>query len=261
VRLYWRLACLGFRRHSTYRGATFAGVFTNTVWGFMLAFVQLALFSSRPRVAGYDATDAITYVWVSQGMLMTVYVWSWVEIAQRVRTGDVATDFHRPVDFQGYWLAQDLGRAVYHAVFRGIPPVLVASLVFHLRFPARPATWLWFGLSLLLAVCVSFAVRFLANLSAFWIHDHRGVIAITAFAVPFLAGLYGIPLAFLPPAVFRVVAVLPFASMGQAPLSVFLERPGVPGTLVVQALWALALLGAGRMVLRAAERRLVVQGG
>jgi ABC-2 type transport system permease protein len=261
VRLYWRLACLGFKRHSTYRGATLAGVFTNTVWGFMLAFVQVALFSSVPRVAGYDAADAITYVWVSQGMLMTVYVWAWTEIAQRVRTGDVATDFHRPVDFQGYWLAQDLGRAAYHAIFRGIPPVLIASLVFHLRLPARPATWLWFGISLLLAVCVSFAVRFIANLSAFWIHDHRGVIAITAFSVPFLAGLYGIPLAFLPPAVFRVVAVLPFASMGQAPLSVFLEKPGVPGIMLVQALWAVALLAAGRLVLRAAERRLVVQGG
>ena len=261
MRLYWELGRLGFRRHATYRGATFAGVFTNTVWGFMLSFIQVALFSSQRRVAGYDVADAITYVWVSQGMLMTVYIWGWVEIAQRVRTGDVATDFQRPVDFQGYWLAQDLGRAAYHLVFRGIPPVLVASLVFHLRFPAHPATWLWFATSLALAVCVSFALRFIVNLTAFWVHDVRGVISISAFAFPFLSGLYGIPLAFLPPDVFRVLAVLPFASMGQAPLSVFLEQPGVAGAVVLQVLWVLALLGAGRLLLRAAERRLVIQGG
>lgn len=261
MRLYWALACLGFRRHATYPGATVAGVFTNTVWGFMIAFVNLALFRSRARVAGYDASDAITYVWLTQGMLMTVATWYWVEIAQRVRTGDVATDFHRPVDFQGYWLAQDLGRAAYHALFRGIPPVLLASLVFRLRFPSNPATWLWFLLSLLVAVCVSFSLRFLTNLSAFWVNDHRGVISITSFAFPFLSGLYGIPLAFLPPAVFRVVAVLPFASMGQAPISVFLERPGTAGTLLLQVFWAVALLALGRLVLRAAERRLVVQGG
>jgi ABC-2 type transport system permease protein len=261
VRLYWELARLGFRRYSTYRGATFAGVFTNTVWGFMLASIQLALFSSRSRVAGYSATDAITYTWLSQGMLMTVYVWGWAEIALRVRTGDVATDLGRPLDFQGYWLAQDLGRAVYHAIFRGIPPVLVASLVFHLRFPSHPVTWLWFGLSLVLAVSVSFALRFMANLTAFWIHDHRGIIAITGFAFPFLSGLYGIPLAFLPPAVFHVLIVLPFASMGQAPLSVFLEKPDMAATMLLQAVWVVTLLAAGRLVLRAAERRLVVQGG
>jgi len=261
VRLYWALACLGFRRHAAYRGATVAGVFTNTVWGFMIAYVNLALFSSQARVAGYDASDALTYVWLTQGMLMTVAVWYWVDIAQRVRTGDVATDFQRPVDFQGYWLAQDLGRAAYHALFRGIPPVLFASLVFRLRFPSHPVTWLWFLLSLCAAVCVSFSLRFLVNLSAFWIHDHRGVISITSFAFPFLSGLYGIPLAFLPPAVFRVLAVLPFASMGQAPMSVFLERPGTAGTMLLQVFWAAALLALGRLVLRAAERRLVIQGG
>src|SRR5205085_11494066 len=117
------------------------------------------------------------YVWITQGMLMTVYLGGvWSDIAQRVRTGDVATDFHRPVDFQLYWLAQDLGRAAYHALFRGVPPVLVAAMVFRLRFPASPMTWLWFALSLALAVCVSFALRFLVNLVAFWILDHRGVL-------------------------------------------------------------------------------------
>ena len=262
MRVYWELARVGYLRQTAYWGATCAGVFTNTVWGFMISFVQLALFAAHTRVAGYDATDALTYVWVSQGMLMTVYIWGgWVEIAQRIRTGDIATDFHRPVDFQGYWLAQDIGRALYHAIFRGIPPVLVASLVFHLRFPTSPLTWLVFAVSLLLAVCISFALRFLVNLSAFWILDHRGVASIASFAWPFLAGMYGIPLAYLPEPIYRVVSVLPFASMGQAPLSVFLEKPGLVPTLALQAVWVVALLALGRVVLARAERRLVVQGG
>jgi ABC-2 type transport system permease protein len=61
--------------------------------------------------------------------------------------------------------------------------------------------------------------------------------------------------------VFRVLAVLPFASMGQAPLSVFLERSGTATTILLQLAWAAALLALGRLLLRAAERRLVVQGG
>jgi ABC-2 type transport system permease protein len=261
VRLWLALGRLGFQRAAAYPAATAAGAFTNTVWGCMISFVQLGLFAGRSHVAGYDARDAVTYVWMQQGMLMTVFAWVWSDIALRVRTGDVATDFHRPVDFQGYWLAQVLGRAVYHAIFRGIPPVLVASLVFHLRFPSHGLTWLLFSASIALAVCVSFSLRFLTNMSAFWILDHRGASSIVAFASMFLAGMFGMPLVYLPESIYRVVAVLPFASMGQAPLTVFLEKPGAGAAMLLQALWAVALLALGRLVLGRAERRLVVQGG
>lgn len=261
MRVYWELAVIGFKRYATYRGATIAGVFTNTVFGFMLAYIEIALFKGRGSVAGYDVRQAVTYVWLTQGLLMTVYIWNWVEIALRVRTGDIASDFQRPVDFQSYWLAQDLGRALYHSIFRGIPPALIGGLVLGLELPSHPLTWIWFALSVFLAVVVSFGLRFLTNLVPFWISDYRGVLSVTSFVWPFLAGLYGIPLAFLPPAFYRVVSLLPFAAMGQAPLSIFLQKPGTWTTLLLQAFWAIVVLAVGRLVLRAAERKLVVQGG
>jgi ABC-2 type transport system permease protein len=122
MRLYWEVARRGFRRYATYRGATFAGVVTNTVWGLMQAYVLLALYEHRSDIGGYAPTDAVTYVWVVQGCLMVLYMFGWYEIALRVRSGDVVSDLYRPIDYQGYWLAQDLGRALYHAVSRGIPP-------------------------------------------------------------------------------------------------------------------------------------------
>ena len=262
MRLYWELARVGFLRYASYRSATLAGVFTNTVFGFMISAVQLALFAGHATVSGYDVAGALTYVWVSQGMLMTVYIFGgWNDIALRVRTGDIATDFHRPVDFQAYWLVQDLGRAAYHALFRGIPPVLIASLVFRLRLPASPLTWLGFTASLALAVCISFLMRFMVNLAAFWILDFRGVANIATFSWPFLAGLFGFPLAYLPDGVYRVVAALPFAAVGQAPLAVFQERPGAVTSVALQVVWVVVLLAAGRVVLRRARRRLVIQGG
>jgi ABC-2 type transport system permease protein len=261
VRVYWEFARIGFKRYATYRSATAAGVFTNTIFGFMLASIQVAIFATRGRVAGYDATEAVTYVWMTQGMLAAVAVWGWIEIAQRIRTGDIATDFERPVDFQLYWLSQDLGRAAFHVVFRGIPPVLVAVLFFRLRFPSSAGTWLLFALSLLLAVLVSFGLRFLTNLIAFWVVDYGGLISITGFLWPVLGGLWGIPLVYMPAGVLRVLAVLPFAAMGQAPLTVYLGKSRVAQTIALQVAWAAVLLGLGRLVLRRAERRLVVQGG
>lgn len=263
MRLAWEVARRGFRRYATYRGATFAGVFTNTVFGFIRAYLLIALLGAVGTLAGYDTADAVTYTFLTQGMLMPLYVWGWTEIADTVYSGQVATDLYRPFDYQTYWLSQDLGRAVYHLLLRGIPPFVAASVFFDLRLPVDPLTWPVFALSFVLAVVVSFALRFMVNLTAFWFIDIRGVHGLAAAAWTILSG-FMIPIAFFPDAARNVIHALPFVAMLELPVNVFLERARgaeLAATLGVQLFWAAALLGAGRLVLRAATRKLVVQGG
>ncbi len=263
MRLHWEIARRGYRRYSAYPGATVAGIFTNTVFGFMLAYILLAVFRERENVGSYDAADAVTYVWLSQGLLMTVYIWGWYEVALRVQSGDLATDLQRPLDFQRYWLAQDLGRAAYHALFRGVPPFLLGMLVFDVRVPGDPVLWLAFPLSLALAVTVSFAFRFLFNLAAFWLLDYRGVGALAMVLSTFFSGQI-IPIAFFPDGLATVAWALPFAAMVQAPVEVFLGHAAgleLVGLLALQAAWGLVLLAAGRAVYAAGTRKLVIQGG
>lgn len=264
MRLWLEIARLGFRRYAAYRGATWAGVFTNTVFGFLRAYVFIALFAAAgSRVGGFDLTDTLTYTFVTQGMLMTVFLWGWWDVALSVRSGDVVTDLFRPFDYQGYWLAQDLGRAVYHAVARGIPPFLLGALVFDLRLPQRPETWFLFAASVALAVWVSFGIRFLTNLSAFWLLDHRGPGNVLA-AVWTFAGGFIVPVAFFPDGVREAARLLPFAGTIQTPVEVFLEKhdaTGLVAALGLQVLWGSGLHVVGRRLLARATRRVVVQGG
>ena len=125
MRWMWEVATRAYRRQATYRGATFAGVFTNTVFGFILAYVLLAVYQQRSTIGGFNATDAVTFTFVMQGMLMVIGVFGTTEIADRIRTGDVVSDLYRPVDFQAYWLADSYGRSLFYAIFRGIPPFVV----------------------------------------------------------------------------------------------------------------------------------------
>lgn len=263
MRLWWEVARRGFRRYATYRWATFAGVFTNTIFGFIRAYVLIALFAAVPRIGSYDRSDALTYTFLVQGLIMPLYLWGWMEIAESVQSGQIATDLYRPLDYQIYWLFQDLGRALYHLVMRGVPPFVVAALVFDLRLPEQPVTWLAFAASVALAVIVSFAMRFMVNLSSFWIIDVRGVHALGAALWTSLSGFI-IPIAFFPDALRDVIRLLPFVAMIEMPIEVFLEHArGVDllATLAIQAAWAGVLLLAGRFVLATATRKLVVQGG
>jgi ABC-2 type transport system permease protein len=264
IALYAQLARRSFRRMTTYRGATFAGVFTNTVFGFLRAYVLLAVLDARPGVGGFDASDALTYTFVTQGLLATVYAFGDTDIANRIRTGDVVADLYRPVDFQGYWLATDIGRAGFHAIFRGVPPVLIGAIAFDLRWPPTAAMRLAFAVSLVLAVVVSFGLRFLVSLTGFWLLDTRGVWQIVSITSMFLAGLT-IPLSFLPDALATVARWLPFASIAQLPIELFLGKHralvDIVGILARQAMWASVVLGAGRLLGARAYRKVVVQGG
>jgi viologen exporter family transport system permease protein len=170
---YFRLVRAGFDRHASYRLASLAGLFTNTVFGLLRVAVLLAVLGPTGTVAGYDAAATATYVWLGQGLLAVVLLWDDGELAQRVRSGDIALDLARPWDLQAALLATDLGRAGHAVLVRLIPPVLFGALVFPFRWPHTPGTWLAFAGSLLLAVVLCGQIRFLLGLTAFWLLDNR----------------------------------------------------------------------------------------
>jgi len=158
VRLDWEIAKRGWRRYAAYPWATAAGVFTNTIFGFIQAYILLAVFHNRAHVGNYDASDTVTYVWLAQALIMTVYAFGWTELALRIRDGSIATDLSRPLDPQRYWLAFDLGRAPYHLIFRGLLPFAVGAIVFQLHYPSL-LDLVAFFVSVILAVVVSLVAR------------------------------------------------------------------------------------------------------
>ncbi len=262
MRLYVEVARRTFARTSTYRSATIAGLFTNTVFGFLLAYVLLAVFRQRPEVGGFDAADALTFTFVAQGMLTPLGLFSTTEIADRITTGDVVVDLQRPYDHQGWWAAVQYGQAAFQVIFRGIPPFLAGSLVFDLRVPS-PAALVAFLVSLVLAIGVAFGWRYLLQMCAFWIIDVRGPNQLGMLAAQFLCGAF-VPIVFFPGWLEGLCRALPFASMLHHPIELWLGEPvagGVAGVLALQVVWLVALVGLGRVVLARAVHRVVVQGG
>ncbi|WP_053729495.1 ABC transporter permease [Streptomyces sp. WM6378] len=266
MRLYGVVAAGGFRRYTTYRVATAAGIFTNTVFGVIVAYTYIALWDQRPNLGGYDQSQALTYVWISQAMLMTVNLFGGGfadELVERIRTGDIAIDLYRPADLQLWWLSADLGRALFHFLGRGVAPLAFGALFFDLALPTNPLTWLAFLLAVLLGVVVSFALRFLVALSAFWLLDGAGVASLVSIAGLFFSGML-LPLNAFPGLLGEVARALPWSSLLQIPADVLMGRHrgwGLLGAYGFQLGWAAALLGVGRMLQSAAVRRVVVQGG
>jgi viologen exporter family transport system permease protein len=265
VRLHFELARRGYRRYAAYPGATYAGLFTNVVFGFLIAYILLAVYEQTDMIGGYDVRDAIAYVWISQGLMSVAGLFgaAWWEVGRRVQTGDIATDLQRPLDVQRAELAQDVGRAGYQTLWRAVPQFLLGVLLFELTIPVEAGRWLLFALSVGLAVLVSFNVRFLVNLWAFWLLDYRGPVLLMIAVNLVLSGAI-MPLAFFPSPLDTLARLTPFASILQAPVDLYVDEPlGGSAALVLalQVSWTLVLYAAGRFVLASGTRKLVVQGG
>ena len=266
MRLYGAVAASSFRRYATYRVATAAGVFTNTVFGFILAYTFIALWSVRPHLGGYDQAQALTFVWMSQAMLAAAALLGGgfqQELQERIRTGDIAIDLYRPADLQLWWLASDLGRAAFQLLGRGVVPLTVGALCFDLALPSSPLVWLAFLLSVLLGLLVGFAVRYLVALTSFWLLDGAGVDMVSGLLCLFFSGSL-LPLTVFPGAFGDVARMLPWSAMLQVPVDVLLganSGAGLAGSFAFQGCWALVLLAAGRLLQGLATRKVVVQGG
>ena len=153
--MYWQFVRVGFSRESRYLLAAAGGLAANLVFGFLKASVLLgAVAAGGGKVAGYTAGTVGAYVWLSQGLLGSVALLSKAEIGDRIRTGDIAIDFLRPVDVQLSHLSVDLGRGAFNLLPRGLPSVLVGALTFGFSMPTTVLPYALGLVSILLGISI-----------------------------------------------------------------------------------------------------------
>jgi ABC-2 type transport system permease protein len=185
------------RRPLSMKPAESAGV-TNGFFGLLRAYVIIALFGTRPAVAGYSIRDAITYTGLAQALIAYIALWGWWDLMRSIRTGEVASDLSRPLDYFGYWCAQDCGRAAAQLLVRGLPIMVLYAIFFHISLPPTLHHWLALLTSLGLALLISFSGALLVYYPALFFlgkPDPLGLPPIMQFLAP-LAGFGVLAVAF-----------------------------------------------------------------
>jgi ABC-2 type transport system permease protein len=116
-----------------------------------------------------------------------------------------------------------------------------------------------------MALCLFVVVAFgmLVYISTFYTLSPVGVRIMSAVLADFLAGAT-IPLPFFPEPIRKVAELLPFAAMQNMPLRIY--SGNIAGTdairgLILQVFWLAALVLLGRLLMKRALRRVIVQGG
>src|SRR5579859_4179125 len=262
--VYWRLLVAGFRRQSAYRLAALGGLVANLTFGLLkVAILFATVRAAGGHLHGYDTASMSTYVWLSQGLLGSVNLNGRTDLALRVKNGQVAVDFLRPVDLQAATIATEAGGSLFALIPRGLPSVLLGAAVVGMQLPGSPVFYLLGALSLVLGIVISAATVYLIAVAGFWLVETRGLQISYMLASGFLGGLY-VPIALFPQWLRIVAVATPFPSIMMYPVNVLsgLGGAGAATELVLEQLaWLAGVAVAGQLLTRAGRRRLEVQGG
>lgn len=252
---------IGFRHVFAYRtevaiqlvSACFVAGLNGSLW--------TAAIRGQDSIAGVPGPEMLSYVvlaWVAVSFFATRVN---EDLGERFRSGQIAADLLRPIPLQVGAYARDLGRAAAMFLLQTTPLFLLCGLVFPVRLPEHPLTWLaWLG-SLWLAHLANFGVSFLIGLAAFRLHSIAGLTHLKATLVSIFSGAL-IPLELFSGWMRTVVFALPFHAFAHTPTSIFLERDlDVAFLLAEQAAWGVGLWLAGHLAWRGAAHALTVQGG
>jgi ABC-2 type transport system permease protein len=265
VPVYLEFAKKSFQLQLQYRIANYSGFIVNIFFFLVRAYVFMALYEHRGNVAGYDLVDAITFTGITQAIIMVIGIFgrSAGEIGGAVRSGQVATDLMKPIDYQLFALSNQLGQSTYYLFFRGLPIFAVMALFFPWKYPHSWLALSLFFLSLFFATIIIFSFSFMIGLSAFWLLDISGIRQLVTGTGMFLSGFL-IPISFFPDAFGRICEWLPFIGQSYVPVAIYLGKyTGLKmiNMLARQIIWAVILLSLGRLFMSFSIRKLIIQGG
>lgn len=259
LRKYRVLAAKGFIQNLQYTASHLVNSVASAIFGVLGVYFWLNV-TPVDGFADYAPLTVVHYITINQAFVWFTQFGFQVHkrIRDAVRSGNIATELMRPIDFYTYRLAAEYGSMVYGLLFRGIPVALMlSSLGFYI--PKHPATWGWTLLALLLGAYIAITNMYMVGLTAFWTTEIR-----TAYWVmsSMSLGLGGVafPLEVLPDRLYPIARWSPFACLNYNPARIYLELSG-PELVLPGLVWGITVTVIAQALTKAARRKLEVQGG
>lgn len=213
-------------------------------------------------IGGFDWSQMRAYLVVAfaSGTLVSNLVD--FRMSHRIRSGLVALDLVKPVDYQRARFAEAIGGVWIEVVVIAVVTAVTVAIGGALDAPPGPMLGL-FAASMLLLVPLKFAFVYLSTLACFWTENFVGVLWARQAVTGLLSGAL-VPLVYFPGWLATAAQWSPFAGLTSTPALIFIgQASGSHAVLLVVAQfgWVLAFWFGARALFRRALRRLTVHGG
>ncbi|MBR6381125.1 MAG: ABC-2 family transporter protein [Lachnospiraceae bacterium] len=263
MRAYLTVFRMRLRMELQYRGAMIGGILCQMFFGIVLVALYRALYAGHPQ--SVPIAHVTTYVWLQQAFFRMMLATD-PDLLDKIRTGDISYDLCRPVDLYGFYYARIGAQKLMGSLMRGIPMLVVAALLpygWGILPPASPAALFAALAALLLGLLCMCALENITMAFTMRTLDPRGIQSmLNLLMVTFSGNL--LPLTLFPDSWQRVIRLLPYAQLLDAPIRLYTGDAPLSEALWIltaQGIWATVLILLGMALWNANRKRMILQGG
>jgi ABC-type uncharacterized transport system, permease component len=247
----------------SYKFEFFTNLLTRFILLFVTAFFWKAAYSNLGTVGDISQNQMLTYSVISLIMSSIFSVRVENTIHSRVRMGNVAVDFIKPVNIFLMYLTEDIGHMVNSLLQTALPILICSSLFIIVPLPASFAHFLLFLVSAALSYAILWLISAIFGLFYFWFIEMGPVGEIKNYLVQILSGVF-IPIWFFPQVIQDILKFLPFIYIYQHPIGIYIGRTPFPEALmglVVQLVWIALFTMLFKLLQKRVMGNILVQGG
>ncbi len=263
MRAYLPIARANYMIGIVYRFGFLFSIVGNLVYLGVAYYLWKSIYRSSETIRGLTFNETFIYVALGSAIFILLKTYTDWYIHFEIREGAIATYLTKPIDYQLYALAANLGSVLMNLTAISIPTLLVMVFIFKVKFTFGLGLFL-FPISLLLAFLISFSIDYFIGLLGFYSESVWGLSITKEIIVSVFSGAL-IPLQFFPDVIQNVLYWLPFQAIYHTPL-MMVTRPaqGVDvflPMLLIQLGWAIFLFILTRLFYHQAIKVLRIAGG
>ena len=227
----------------------------------MLTFIWKTLAQTNALPANVSLDQLMTYTLMSAVLHEELNIIS--PATSSLWEGSVIGRFLRPMAIEASFISETIGRFwVPNFLFLGIPLLLFAPVLSVSPLPASFRMGILSLISLLLAVCIGFAIDLLfASLAMNLKNGSFAALAVREAVYSLLSGEM-IPFSLFPKKLGALFSLLPLGSVAHGPLTIYTGTALFPHrVLALQFFWAVSLWALAIYVFNKSKERMISFGG
>ena len=245
MRKYWMIFRVELENTMAFRGAAMVWVIFDLIWIVVFPFVWLAVArASGDTVAGWNPIMIVTYFVFLALLSNLIFMHPEVHVGNEIYEGKFTNYLIKPQNYIMQAFLQQLSWKVVRATLF-IPMLVVIVIPFRALIDFSVATNPWFLImAIILAIPIYFFSALIVAFLAFWFEEPWPARSLFWVATGLFGGMYA-PMEFMPAAVQKIAALLPFKYAIYFPLRLFIGKLGqadVVQGFLGQIIWFVILM-------------------
>lgn len=251
-----------------YRASAFAAILTQIFFGIVYISVYLACYESGTTSnLPMPLNELVSYLWLNQIFFALVYLWyKDNDILNLIKTGNISYELCRPQDLYNMWFSKILGERLSSVTLR-FPLVLILALLlpnpYNLAIDLNLTKIIVFLITFILGIFLMVSFTMFYHTICLITLDEKGIVNIIMVLADILSGLT-LPIPFFPLFLRNICNILPFRYISDLSFRLLVGniaiKEGLIG-IIIQIIWIIIFIIAGRLIVKKSLKKVVLQGG